>query len=72
MKHLDEATLRKAEAIFNKEGSIVTGQGLSRKVLRQMERDGLIEKRMMKNKDTGAIIYEWQPVSISKEIIKKP
>ena len=72
MKYLDEATMRKAETIFNQFGKIVTGQGLSRKVLRQLEREGIIEKRLMKNKDTGAAIYEWQPVSIAKEIIKKP
>lgn len=71
MKLLDDATMKKAEAIFNHFGKIATGQGLSRKVLRQLERDGLIEKRLMKNKDTGAAIYQWQPVSISKEIIKK-
>ncbi len=72
MKPLDDATMKRAEAIFNQFGKIVTGQGLSRKVLRQLEREGLIEKQLMKNKDTGAAIYEWQPVSVSKEIIKKP
>ena len=72
MKPLDDATMKRAEEIFNQFGKIVTGQGLSRKVLRQLEREGLIEKQLMKNKDTGAAIYEWKPVSISKEIIKKP
>ena len=72
MKHLDNATTLKAERIFSKHGTIATGQGLSRKELRQMERQGLIEKRLMKNKDTGALIYEWKPVSISEGIIKKP
>lgn len=72
MKYLDDATIKKAEEIFNRYGSIVTGHGLSRKVLRQLERDGLIESQLMKNKDTGALIYQWTPVSISKEIIKKP
>lgn len=72
MKLLDDATMKKVEAIFNHFGKIVTGQGLSRKVLRQLEREGLIEKQMMKNKDTGSAIYEWTPVSIAKEIIKKP
>ena len=72
MKYLDDATRKRAEAIFNQFGKIATGQGLSRKVLRQLEREGLIEKQLMKNKDTGAAIYEWQPVSIAKEIIKKP
>ncbi len=72
MKPLDDATMKRAEEIFNHFGKIVTGQGLSRKVLRQLEREGLIEKQLMKNKDTGAAIYEWKPVSISKEIIKKP
>ena len=71
MRPLDDATIAKAEWIFNQYGKIVTGHGLSRKVLRQLERQGLVEKRLMKNKDTGAVIYEWQPVSISKEIIKK-
>ncbi len=70
MKPLDDATIAKAEWIFNKFGKIATGQGLSRKVLRQLEREGLIEKQLMKNKDTGAAIYEWKPVSISKGIIK--
>lgn len=72
MKPLDDATIKKAEAIFNQYESIVTGHGLSRKVLRQMEREGLIEKQLMKNKDSGAVIYEWKPVRISQEIIKKP
>ena len=72
MKPLDDATMKRAEEIFNHFGKIVTGQGVSRKVLRQLEREGLIEKQLMKNKDTGAAIYEWKPVSISKEIIKKP
>ena len=72
MKYLDDATMKRAEAVFNHFGKIVTGQGLSRKVLRQLEREGIIEKKLMKNKDTGAAIYQWEPVSISKEIIKKP
>jgi len=72
MKSLDDATMKKAEAVFNQFGKIVTGQGLSRKVLRQLEREGLVEKRLMKNKDTGNLIYQWTPVRISQEIIKKP
>ncbi len=71
MKPLDDATIKRAEAVFNQFGKIVTGQGLGRKVLRQLEREGLIEKQLMKNKDTGAAIYQWEPVSISKGIIKK-
>lgn len=69
MKYLDDATMKRAEAIFNQFGKIVTGQGLSRKVLRQLEREGLIEKRLMKNKDTGSLIYEWKPVQLSEGII---
>ena len=72
MKPLDDATMKRAEEIFNHFEKIATGQGLSRKVLRQLEREGLIEKHLMKNKDTGALIYEWKPVRISQEIIKKP
>ena len=72
MKPLDEATMKRAEAIFNHFGKIVTGQGVSRKVLRQLEREGIVEKQLMKNKDTGAAIYEWKPVTISKELIKDP
>ncbi len=72
MKPLDDATMKRAEEIFNQFGKIVTGQGLSRKVLRQLEREGLIEKQLMKNKDTGAAINQWERVSISKGIIKKP
>ncbi len=72
MKPLDDATMKRAEEIFNHFGKIVTGQGLSRKVLRQLEREGHIEKQLMKNRDTGAAIYEWKPWSVSKEIIKKP
>ncbi len=71
MKPLDDATMKRAEEIFNQFGKIVTGQGLSRKVLRQLEREGLIEKQLIKNKDTGAAINQWEPVSISKGIIKK-
>lgn len=72
MIRLDEATIKKAESIFNEYGSIITGHGLSRKELRQLERAGLIEKRLMKNKDTGSLIYQWKPISISEWIIKKP
>ena len=71
MKYLDEATMKRAKAIFNHFGKIVTGQGLSRKVLRQLEREGLIEKQLMKNKDTGAIIYEWKPVSYIDGLVGK-
>ncbi len=71
MRGLHEATIRRAELLFHQYGSITTGHGLSRRDLRLLERAGLIEKRLMKNKDTGALIYEWKPVSIAKEIIKK-
>jgi hypothetical protein len=73
MKRLDDATIKKAETVFNQArgGRIVTGQGLSRRQLRQLERAGLIESQLMKNKDTGALIYEWKPVSLSAGIIKK-
>lgn len=73
MKCLTDATIEKAEAVFNQahDGRIVTGQGLNRKELRQLERAGIIESRLMKNKDTGAVIYEWKPVSVSEGIIKK-
>ena len=49
MKRLGDATRKKAEAVFNqsRDGAIVTGQGLSRKELRQLEREGLIESRLM-------------------------
>lgn len=70
MRRLNEATIKKAEAILNQSGSIVTGQGLGRKELRQLERAGYIERRLMRNKDTGTLIYEWRPVLVSKEIIK--
>lgn len=71
MKPLDDATIKRAEAVFNQFGKIVTGQGLSRKVLRQLEREGLVEKQLMKNKDTGAIIYEWKPVSYVDGLVGK-
>ena len=70
MKYLDDAKIKRAEAIFNQFGKIATGQGLSRKVLRQLERQGIVEKRLMKNDKTGAAIYEWQLMSISEDIIK--
>lgn len=66
----EEVVLR-AEALFRKYGSIITGHGLTRKELRLLERRGLIEKRLMKNKDTGSLIHEWKPVSVSEGIIKK-
>ena len=72
MKDLDNTTMKRAEELFNHFGKLYTGQGLSRKVLRQLERQGIIDKQLMKNKDTGAAIYEWKPVSISKGIIKNP
>ena len=71
MKRLGDATRKKAEAIFKQYESIVTGQGLSRRELRQLERADFIESRLMKNKDTGALIRQWKPVSLAKEIIKK-
>jgi len=71
MKRLDDAMMKKAEAIFNEYGSIVTGQGLTRKQLRSLERQGLIERTLMKNKKTGAAVNVWKPVSISEAIIKK-
>ena len=66
----EEVVLR-AKALFNEYGKIITGHGLSRKELRLLERRGLVEKRLMKNKDTGSLIYEWKPVSVSEGIIKK-
>jgi hypothetical protein len=66
-----DATLTKAEDIFNKNKRILTGQGLSRKELRQMQRAGLVESQLMKHKDTGQAIYAWKPVSVSEGIIKK-
>lgn len=71
MKHLADATIKKAETLFNEYGSIITGHGLTRKELRQLEREGLIEKRLMKNKDTGSLIYEWRPVSVTAGLIAK-
>lgn len=71
MKPPDEEMLKRAEAIFNEFDSIVTGHGLNRRELRQLERMGYIEKRLMKNKDTGSLIYEWKPVKASEGIIKK-
>ena len=66
-----DATLKKAEDIFNKNKRILTGQGLSRKEQRQMQRAGLVESQLMKNKDTGAVICAWKPVQVSEGIIKK-
>ena len=71
MKHLDDVTILKAERIFNQHGTVATGYGLSRKELRLLERQGLIEKRLMKNKDTGALIYEWKPVSYIDGLVGK-
>lgn len=71
MNRPDDALILKAEKIFSQYGSIVTGQGLTRKELRQLERRDLIESQLMKNKDTGSLIYKWKPVSIAEAIIKK-
>ena len=71
MRRLSDAIIEKAEAIFNKNKRILTGQGLSRKELRQLQRAGLIESQMMKHTDTGQAIYAWKPVSASEGIIKK-
>jgi hypothetical protein len=71
MKRLDDATIKKAEAIFKKHKIVATGYGLSRRELRMLERAGLVEKRLMKNKDSGTVIYEWTPISIAEGIIKK-
>lgn len=56
--------LDKAERIFAaaKNGSILTGQGLSRKELRLLERRGMVESRLLKYKDNGQIIRGWQLV----------
>ena len=66
----EELVLR-AEALFKQHGSIVTGHGLMRKELRLLERKGLIERQLMKNKDTGAAINVWKPVSLAAELIAK-
>ena len=66
----EELVLR-ADALFQRYGEIITGHGLTRKELRYLERKGLIERRLMKNKDTGAAINVWKPVSVAKEIIAK-
>jgi len=71
MKGPSDATIEKAEAIFNKNKRILTGQGLSRKQLRQMQRAGLIESQLMKHTDTGQAIYAWKPVQVSEGIVKK-
>lgn len=66
----EELVLR-ADALFKQYGKIITGHGLTRKELRLLERKGLIEKKLMKNKDTGAAINEWKPVSLAEELIAK-
>lgn len=71
MNRPDDALILKAEKIFSQYGSIVTGQGLTRKELRLLERAFIIESQLMKNKDTGALIYKWKPISIAEGIIKK-
>ncbi len=70
MKGPSDATIEKAEAIFNRNKRILTGQGLSRKELRQLQRAGLIESQLMKNTDKGQIILAWQPVQVSEGVIK--
>jgi len=67
---IEELVLR-AETIFKKYGSIVTGEGMSRKELRLLERKGLVDRQLMKNKDTGALINQWKPVSLAAELIGK-
>jgi len=72
MKRLTDATIKKAEMLFknSRDGRVLTGYGLSRRELKLMEREGLIEKQLMKHKETGQMIYAWKPISVSKEIIK--
>lgn len=70
MKGPSDATIEKAEAIFNKNKRILTGQGLSRRELRQLQKAGLVKSQLMKNKDNGQIIHAWQPVLPSEGIIK--
>lgn len=70
MKRLSDATLTRAEYIFSKNKRILTGQGLSRKELRLMERAGFVESQLMKHKETGQVILAWTPVQVSKGIIK--
>lgn len=69
MNH-DELILR-AEKLFAHYGTIVTGEGMTRKELRLLERKGLVERQMMQIKKTGAIINQWKPVSMSAGLIKK-
>ena len=66
----EELVLR-ADVIFKKYGSIVTGEGLSRKELRLLERKGFIERQLVQIKKTGAIINRWKPVSLAAELIGK-
>jgi len=70
MKGPSDDTIEKAEAIFNKNKRILTGEGLSRRQLRQLQRAGLIESQLMKHKETGQVIYAWKPVQASEGIIK--
>lgn len=69
MSH-DELILR-AEKLFAQHGTIVTGEGMTRKELRLLERRGLVERQVMQIKKTGAIINQWKPVSMSEGLIKK-
>ena len=71
MKRLDDATIERAEAIFNKHKIILTGQGLNRRELRLLEREGIVESQLMKHKEMGQVIRQWKPVQVSEGIIKK-
>lgn len=70
---ISEELSRKANVIFAqaKNSTILTGWGLSRKELRKLEREGLIEKQLMKHKETGQVIYQWKPVSPAEGLVAK-
>jgi len=70
MKAVDDALVKRAEALFNEHGKIITGHGLTRRELRRLERVGLIERQLMRNRDTGTLIYEWKPVSAAEGVAK--
>ena len=55
----EDALLRKAVKAFDTGRQIITGELLTRRELRKLERMGIVERQLMRNKDTGAYIYGW-------------
>jgi hypothetical protein len=57
---LTNELMSKVEKAFAGKDMILTGQGLGRNELRALERRGIIESKLFKQKEKGTIIRGWR------------